>query len=109
MALHGKSRTMPAHSSDPIVTHPGYSLTGCYQYNPCDCGQHEGNCESTGPFAAELNSQCKDYPGTEAKTSRCSGQRCPAHLMPPQEDNATDANCSTMSDTLLLLDRHSRH
>ena len=27
---------------------------------------------------------------------------------PPQQDNATDDNCSTMSDTLLLLDMHIR-
>ena len=33
MAMHGKARTLPAHSADPIVTQLGYSLTGCYQYN----------------------------------------------------------------------------
>ena len=108
MSMHGKVRTMPALSTDPIVTHLGYSLTGCYQYNPCDCGEHAGNCESTGPFAAALNSQCKDFPGDKPKTSRCSCQPCPAQLSPPLQDNATDNNCSTMSDTLLLLDMHIR-
>ena len=33
MAMHGKARTLPAHSADQIVTQLGYSLTGCYQYN----------------------------------------------------------------------------
>jgi hypothetical protein len=91
------------------VTHLGFSLTGCYQYNPCDCGQHAGNCKSTGPFAAELNSQCKDYPGDAPKTSRCSCQPCPAVLSPPQNSSDVDTNCSTMADTLLLLDEHIRH
>ncbi len=108
MGMHGKSRTLPAHSTDPVVTHLGYSLTGCYQYNPCDCGQHEGNCKSTGPFATELNSMCHDYPGDKPKTSRCSCQACPAILTPPQNGSASDTNCSTMADTLLLLDKHIR-
>ena len=68
----------------------------------CDCGEHDGNCHATGPFAAALNSQCKNYPGEAPKKSRCSCQPC------SPQDNATDANCSTMADTLLLLDKRIR-
>ena len=68
----------------------------------CDCGEHDGNCHATGPFAAALNSQCKNYPGEAPKKSRCSCQPC------APQDNATDANCSTMADTLLLLDKRIR-
>jgi hypothetical protein len=92
MALSGqKSRAdlRRGMQEDIVLSHLGYSTTGCYQYNPCDCG-----------CGCHNDHGCPE--GQGHKTSRCSCQQCQA------SDNATIKYCHSMGDTFLLVDRYIR-